>query len=416
MVKVRRVSVAALSAAPAGCLLVSATDARIRWRGRHVHDRAAGTVAFDWPCAGFSMSTAAARVLLRMDGGNNLFNLLIDGHQVAVLTTRSGVCDYELPALPEAPALTAHIVEVQKRTEPKIGSIWQTMFGGLTHTAVLHGVIIEGHDHAAPLEVLPAPPTRRLEFLGDSETSGMGILGPSQPGSPGLGSILTVSAAHQDALQAWPAVVARAFAADYRNIAWSGAGVVWNVPGGCTADAPLHDLYPRLLGNSATSPTIESDEAWAPDAVVLYSGGNDWYSLIADSLPQCNATALTDGFRRFLVRLRALRPTATIIVLLPSATSVGACIGSVEQQARFAADMATCWRDAAASLADPRLFLERVEPRTPCVLSDRADWGQMGHWSVQGNAKWADAVVPLVATRLGWEVAASATVDVAASG
>eukprot|EP00966_Prymnesium_polylepis_P335680 7391017-Prymnesium_polylepis.1 len=70
--------------------------------------------------------------------------------------------------------------------------------------------------------------------------------------------------------------------------------------------------------------------------------------------------------------------------------------------------MATCWRDAAASLADPRLFLELVEPRAPCVLSDRADWGQMGHWSVQGNAKWADAVVPLVAAHLGWE-AASAT-------
>lgn len=55
--------------------------------------------------------------------------------------------------------------------------------------------------------------------------------------------------AHQDANQAWPAFVAKAFDADFHNISWSGAGVVWNAGAGCSADAPFHDLYSRNLGS-----------------------------------------------------------------------------------------------------------------------------------------------------------------------
>lgn len=65
-----------------------------------------------------------------------------------------------------------------------------------------------------------------MEFLGDSETSGFGNLGPSQPGAPGLRSLLTVNIAHQDGNQAWPALAAKALDADFHNIAWSGAGVL----------------------------------------------------------------------------------------------------------------------------------------------------------------------------------------------
>ena len=29
------------------------------------------------------------------------------------------------------------------------------------------------------------------------------------------------------------------------------------------------------------------------------------------------------------------------------------------------------------------VYLDVVDPKPPCSLSDPADWGQMGHWSVQ---------------------------------
>lgn len=66
-----------------------------------------------------------------------------------------------------------------------------------------------------------------------------------------------MNVAHQDANQAWPALVAKAFGADFHNIAWSGAGVVWNAGAGCSADAPFHDLYSRMLGSSPTLDEID---------------------------------------------------------------------------------------------------------------------------------------------------------------
>ena len=62
---------------------------------------------------------------------------------------------------------------------------------------------------------------------------------------------LEVNVAHQDANQAWPALVAKAFGADFHNIAWSGAGVVWNAGAGCSADVPFHDLYFPNVGEFA---------------------------------------------------------------------------------------------------------------------------------------------------------------------
>jgi len=172
--------------------------------------------------------------------------------------------------------------------------------------------------------------------------------------------------------------------------------VIWNAEGGCTADVPFHDLFPRLLGSLPGAGSIESTD-WQPDAVVVYLGGNDWWSLHKKS-----DEALIEAFQAFLARVRTARPQAWICVLLPSASCVGACIGSLEEQASFAADMTRCWTAASSRLSDPLLCLELVSPQPPCSLNVAEDWGQMGHWSVQGNAKWASAVAPLLAARLGW--------------
>ena len=187
-----------------------------------------------------------------------------------------------------------------------------------------------------------------------------------------------MNVAHQDANQAWPALVANAFGADFHNIAWSGAGVVWNAGAGCSADAPFHDLYSRMLGSSPTLDEIDEiqhqiriirnqyksadkpdeydnmtsnvtflrtcadfvrplmaldvlldvlprttsiDAEWQPDAVVLYLGGNDWWSLAHKGLSRhivfLNVISrrhgtpgeepLIAGFARFLQHLREHR-------------------------------------------------------------------------------------------------------------
>ncbi|CAE7647391.1 DNMT3A [Symbiodinium microadriaticum] len=211
---------------------------------------------------------------------------------------------------------------------------------------------------------------------------------------PGLVSALSVHAAHQDANQAWPALVAGALKADFHNIAWSGAGVVWNAPG-CSAEVPFKDLYPRVLGTKV-EPSIKKSGDWCPEATVVYLGGNDWWALSSRG-----DDALIDGLREFLTRLRAYRgPEVPICILLPSPTSVCACIGSLPDQASFADDMSRCWRAAAQLVSDEKIFLDVIEPDPPCSLSNPGDWGQMGHWSVEGNRKWAAAVVPVLQARL----------------
>ena len=169
---------------PPGQCFTAADSQRLRVRGRHI--RNGGVLSFDWPCTSFSFKTRSSCVWLRMDGAQNYFNVLVNGCLLLVLKTYTLLRDYRIniPLGSGEPVL----VEVQKRTESQIGS----MFRKSTGLVVLHGIV-----SSSELEELPADEgTRRLEFLGDSETSGFGNQGPSQPGAPGLRSMLTMHASH----------------------------------------------------------------------------------------------------------------------------------------------------------------------------------------------------------------------------
>eukprot|EP00439_Symbiodinium_sp_Y106_P047935 s2716_g6.t1 len=399
---------------PAGHCFTAADSQRLRFCGRHLQNEGGGSVSFDWPCTSFRFQTRSKRVWLRMDGARNYFNVLVNGGLLLVLKTSAALRDYRLdiPA-PAAPAgAGGSVVEVQKRTEArarskacnsanlrKLKALIGSLFQKPTGLVVLHGIIADSELEELPPDEVTRQRRRQLEFLGDSETSGFGNQGPSQPGVPGLISVLSMHPAHQDANQAWPALVAgdlrASLKADFHNIAWSGAGVVWNAPG-CSAEVPFKDLYLRVLGTKE-EPIIKKGDGWSPEATVVYLGGNDWWSLSSRG-----DDALIDGLREFLTRLRAYRgPEVPICILLPSPTSVCACIGSLPDQATFAADMSRCWRAAAQLVGDEKVFLDLIEPDPPCSLSNPSDWGQMGHWSVEGNKKWAAAVVPVLKARLG---------------
>lgn len=424
----------ALHEVPPGWLLVEATERRVRYRGRTLV--ADGLVKFDWPASGVIFSTTAARVRLRMDGGRNFFNVLIDGHRVAVLRTRSGVRDYlvelELPGdvadrrpLCEGQASQPpRVVELQKRTEARIGTPLGSLVGLVTLPVAFHGLLLEG----GCLMDAPPAPSRRIEFVGDSETSGFGNLGRSQPGHPSVLGILAMHLADQDAHQAWPAFVAQECGADFHVVAWSGMGVLWNAPGGCTASCAMQEAYSRLLasqvsedalltqllaGAASAQPLVAGATAtagatagggagggklasWVPHIVVVYIGGNDWYSLSG------RHAELSRAFAQFLRGVRALRPTSVILVLLASADSFCSCLATLAEQAKFAADMEQCWHAAATEVSDPGVRLEVVAPSPIIDVADPLDWGLMAHWSAKGHAKWARAVAPLVARHAGW--------------
>lgn len=396
----------ALVALSDGWLLVGATDRRIRYSGRTLATRAEDDVVrFDWAATRVIFVTTANRVIFRMDGGRSHFNVVVDGQQVAVLQTSRGLQDYELDLRSNRGLLSqaqvpqpSRVVELQKRTEPRIASFLQAAIGRTTYAVALHGILLEA---GAELEGPPQLPERRLEFVGDSETSGFGILGPSEPGNPTLRSACGMSPAEQDVMQTWPALVARVLGAEFHVIAWSGIGVLWNSPmGGCSTSSTMLQAYSCILGSevdTVRAPASVSAHAWVPHVVAIYIGGNDWYSLKEETHDK-----LSSACAKLLRQIRALRPESLILVLLASKESFCSCISTLEEQAKWAEDMQQCWRRAVLEVCDEGVRLETVHPSPIIDVREAADWGQMGHWSPQGHAKWASAVAPLIARQAGW--------------
>eukprot|EP00933_Yihiella_yeosuensis_P051428 TRINITY_DN49363_c0_g1_i1.p1 TRINITY_DN49363_c0_g1~~TRINITY_DN49363_c0_g1_i1.p1 ORF type:complete len:413 (-),score=55.31 TRINITY_DN49363_c0_g1_i1:304-1542(-) len=378
---------------------VAACDERITYSGRIVRVKIDGAVMFDWPATSIKFSSSARRIWLQLDGGHNYFNVLINGHHAGVIETKTrSEGFYELPIDTEGSNDLRHF-EIQKRTEAKISSFWGGLSGKSTHVVVFYGLVTYPASenpinlHGEHEEGLKRP---LIEFLGDSETAGFGNIGPSQPGNPGLKSLLTANPSHQDANQAWPVMVGKSLKTDYHVIAWSGIGVLWNSY--CSSDVNFHHLYPRLLATRSDPTSVATVDQnllseWTPDIVVVYIGGNDWYTLEGNRSKGLPAEdELIDAFLHFLKQLRAFRSEVDIVILLASPDSCCACVADLKEQAKFAKDMETAWSAAASRFGDDHVFLERVCPNPRIDVSCAEDWGQMGHWSVKGNRKWADAV------------------------
>lgn len=170
---------------------------------------------------------------------------------------------------------------------------------------------------------LPLPePKCRLEFIGDSLTSGEGLVGAKEEvdWTPVLFS----------ASQGWPRMTADALSADFRLISQSGWGIrsSWdNVP-----SHALPDWYDRVCATAdgesdlpLGSQSPNDFAAWKPDAVFINLGTNDagamtisaWHGpsgerFKQEDTPQCRRL-IEDAALAFLHKLRRLNPQAKLI-------------------------------------------------------------------------------------------------------
>ena len=118
------------------------------------------------------------------------------------------------------------------------------------------------------LLALPAAPTRKIEFIGDSHTVGYGNEGP------GL-DCKGVYRPYENAYLSFAAITARSLGADSRSIAISGFGAVRNYADtNSTSPMPMPYYYNRTLMNRAD--LTWNFKAWLPDAVVIKLGTNDY--------------------------------------------------------------------------------------------------------------------------------------------
>lgn len=138
---------------------------------------------------------------------------------------------------------------------------------------LVHGIACDG-------ELFPIPKRpKRIEFIGDSLTSGEGLAGP-----PSLlaGGTLVFSCRNNYALLA-----AEALDADCRLISQSGWGIAvsWDNDPACTLP-PYYEEVCSVTGGAHGGAAPNDFAAWQPDAVVIHLGNNDAFAL--NEAPHCD--------------------------------------------------------------------------------------------------------------------------------
>ena len=359
-------------------VFVPATDQAIRYCGRVV--LSADECRFDWPGVEVRFTvTGARRVHIHMDGARNYFNLIVGG-QSSVLATEPGETRYAVDLDPNQQT-TIHLY---KRTEAMAG-----FPDGRTGCVIFKGIELDTGQLIAMDE--PARPV--IEVVGDSDTAAFGNLGSRAESKTPVSH-----PPFQDVSQSWGSFTAQAFGADCHNISFSGMGAVWNAPG---FDGPaMNEHYKQLLVSSSEKWVATPDNNILPqvDLIILYIGGNDWWTL-ADR----GDNDFIEGYLRFLGELRALRPKQPLLMLLADGAS-GSCLVTRDRQRLFSDDMKRVFGEVVRAVDGEQngIYLREVFPEPAIDVEDDADWGLGEHWSVQGNHKWANGVIPRVTEVTGW--------------
>jgi len=133
---------------------VSPSDPRLRYEGRFDLRDATGPRCA-WPASTVTLRVGGTGLNVRLgDSSNDEYQVVVDGKPSAVLVTKGGTHLYNVF---RAPMSGLHTVTLVKRTEAFFGT---TQFLGFQ--------IARGG------RLLPPPPARRLEVIGDSISCGYG--------------------------------------------------------------------------------------------------------------------------------------------------------------------------------------------------------------------------------------------------
>ena len=170
------------------------------------------------------------------DQGRNAFQVIVDGEPKAIVKPTQ---TRDIYPLAEGLADGVHEIALYKRTEAEVGEV------------VFRGFDVTGGS------LLPAGPApeRRIEFIGDSITTGYGNEGP--------GPVCTFNSYEQNHYTTYAGVATRALNAESITIAWSGKTI-----------GQVTDVWDRTL--LAKPEPLWSFKSWTPQMVVMKIGTNNF--------------------------------------------------------------------------------------------------------------------------------------------
>jgi hypothetical protein len=226
-------------------------------------------------------------------GGKNYYDVIIDNITYKV-TPVAGVSMYKI-----ASNLSngTHTVTFVKRTESSIGNCEFLGF------------------RFGEIQSLPAKPTRKMQFIGNSISCGSGneaANNSAQCSEDGWGQPY-----HNNYLAFGP-VMARTLNAEYHVTAVSGIGAYRNYSGQYDART-MPQVYDLLyLESNAPSITWNVNQ-FVPDAIVIELGTNDFSpgdpSFEPGRVPYIDSATYVDTYKAFVTTLRGYYPNAHIFCL-----------------------------------------------------------------------------------------------------
>jgi hypothetical protein len=285
------------------------------------------------------------------------------------------------------------LIEVTKVSEPAWGM-----------------VVVKGINLPDGATLKDAPPAKRvIEFLGDSDTTAIGSMGP-----PTLNMFVALKnmMAWSDTDRSWAAHVARSFGVDHINTAAGGIGLMLTGDkyGPLQKAGPSPEHYEDRLcfnwGLGSKGDRYSVGDMPEVDLVVIWLGQND---LIAGVGPG-NIAKGTKAYRAQLEVIRRHRPTTPVLCLYPlglihtSHSSNRLLKGKVKRQAALATDIKEWAEAAAAELGGEKAGLYVRGVAMEPAFDPEQDFGLMYEIGHKAQLKWARGVVPHVKAIMGWDV------------
>jgi hypothetical protein len=239
----------------------------------------------------------------------NYYDVSLDGGPAMKVTLTGDASMYEYPIASNLDN-AHHTIVVAKRTEPNVGA---GFFVGL--------------NVAGEIEPPPDRPSRRIEFIGDSITSGAGVEASNQ-NDPACMADSGYALALMDANEAYNADTARDLGAEAHILGVSGIGLTRNYTSNPANDLrPMPQVYdllfPELTDTSAAN--TWDTTTWVPDAVVVALGTNDFSpgdnppltaaGTPADARPLMDVPTFVAAYVTFVDKLRAFYPNAHIFAM-----------------------------------------------------------------------------------------------------
>jgi len=334
-------------------VVIDADNPNIQYIGRFNRANPKKAV-FDWPGVGIYAKFEGTSCSIRLQDGENLYDVTVDGRTRPVLITDTATVYPVARGLAEK---SSHTFLIRKRTEAFVG-----------RGEFLGFILEKGRKLLAP----DPRPERRIEIIGNSMTCGYGVEGTS--------ASCKFSKETEDASKSYAAIVAKRLSADYSLVAYSGRGVVRNYGDkNKTSPDPMPGLYDRTCCEDSTGKWDFT--RWTPQAVIINLGTNDF-----STQPHPDKTVFQEAYTR-LIR-RVLNLYAGVKVFCVCGPIIGEpCLGYIRE-------VVTQFQNEGSRVVD---FIE-----IKSSLMKASDWGCDWHPNVNGQKKIADVIEPVIRIAMGW--------------